>query len=72
MAGPTDSGLGATLCNFLAKFKYENVSPTFVANVIKAGCFARTMWPLIPPAMLLQYIYQVSLPRADVNVYEQT
>ncbi|CDJ52027.1 hypothetical protein, conserved [Eimeria brunetti] len=43
---------------FAARFKYRNLSPQFVAAVIKTGTFCRTMWPLFPPLMLLQYIKQ--------------
>ncbi|KAL8439160.1 hypothetical protein Efla_000675 [Eimeria flavescens] len=44
---------------FASRLKYRNVSPQFAAAVIQGGTLCRTLWPLLPPLLLLQYIRQV-------------
>lgn len=51
-------GTARFLCKGLGMMSYRNVSPRTALFVIKAGTFCRTMWPLLPPMMLYQYIRQ--------------
>ncbi|EPR59180.1 hypothetical protein TGME49_252630 [Toxoplasma gondii ME49] len=51
-------GSARLLCKGLSMMSYRNVSPKTALRVIKAGTFCRTMWPLLPPMMLYQYIRQ--------------
>ncbi|OEH78138.1 hypothetical protein cyc_02053 [Cyclospora cayetanensis] len=44
--------------SLIYRLKYRNLSPQFIAGVIKTGTICRTLWPLLPPLMLLQYIRQ--------------
>ncbi|PFH31178.1 hypothetical protein BESB_030520 [Besnoitia besnoiti] len=51
-------GVLGFFCKGFSMMSYRNVSPRTALCVIKAGTFCRTMWPLIPPLMLYQYIRQ--------------
>ncbi|KAL8436050.1 hypothetical protein ACSSS7_002010 [Eimeria intestinalis] len=62
-AGSGVGGMGvkrlfSALIEVASRLKYRNVSPQFAANVIKGGTLCRTLWPLLPPLMLLQYMRQ--------------
>ncbi|PHJ25092.1 hypothetical protein CSUI_001058 [Cystoisospora suis] len=42
----------------MERFSYRKISPRTALFVIKTGTFCRTMWPLLPPLLVYQWIRQ--------------